>query len=268
MWLILTEPYDDTGAWLADGLRAYAPGPVAHLTTHDFAHRARTSHLVVGGDDWFQVTAENGATIDSRALHGVVNRICALPPGLALRLHDPQRDSAQRNFGLPLLRLLHGFAGPVLNRPTAQGISGDFRLDFEWAALASQAGLSRAPARPTWPTARPPGRIHATEPASDIVPVAVIGDHVLALDEAATRLSSAVISSCRRLAALSRTSLLGLELMRTATGEWLFLRANPRVNLVPGGTDVLAAVARALTIPTVRAQPGRNQPLTALAAGR
>src|SRR5687768_5862165 len=141
MWLILTEPYDDTGAWLADGLSAHAPGPVVHLTTRDFAHRAHTTRLIVGSDDWFRITVDNGVTIDSRSLRGVVNRICALPPGLASRLNDPQRDDAQRNFSLPLLRLLHGFPGPVLNRPTAQGVSGDFRLDFEWTALASQAGL-------------------------------------------------------------------------------------------------------------------------------
>jgi hypothetical protein len=260
MWLILTEPYDDTGTWLAEGLRPLTSEAVVHLTTRDLTQRARVCQVVADGESWFRVTVENGRTIDSRTLNGVVNRICALPPGLALRLHDPLRDSAQRNFGLPLLRMLHDVAGPVLNRPTAQGISGDFRLDFEWAALANQVGLPRAPARPAWPPARVPDRSHTNMSASDIVPVAVIGDQVLVLDNVDTRLPGNVIASCRRLAALSRTSLLGLDLMRSSPGEWKFLRANPRVNLVPGGAEVLTAVARALTVATVRPTVGKIQP--------
>lgn len=247
MWLILTEPCDETGAWLADGLRAFAPCPLARYTTRDIAHGARTARVVEGGDDWFQISVDHRATIDSRTLRGVVNRVCALPPGLAFRLQSPHREYAERNFGLPLLQLLHHFNGPVLNRPTAQGISGDFRLDFEWAALASQVGFPRATSRLMWAGSRADERKPEDRDTPDIVSVAVIGDQVVPLTREPTLLPGATIASCRRLAALSRTTLLGLDLLKVPSGEWQFFRANPRTNLIPGGDAVLAAIARALT---------------------
>ncbi len=249
MWLILTEPYDDTGAWLTEGLRAHAPGPVVHLTSHDILHGASTAHGLDEGVAWFHLRLASGLTIDSRTLRGVVNRICALPPGLAFRLRPPHRDSAERNFGLPLLHLLHGFAGPVLNRPTPQGISGDFRLDFEWAALAAQVGFARTPARAMWAT-RP-----SLRNPPDVVTVAVIGDHVLPLDADATEIPAGIVSCCRRLATLSRCNLFGLDLTRTDSDSWHFLRANSRASLIPGGWPVLNAVARALAAPVQRPVP-------------
>lgn len=255
MWLILTEPYDDTGAWLAQGLRPYAPGPVIHLTTRDIAQGASTAHGLENGSAWFQVRLADGATIDSRTLRGVVNRVCALPPGLACRLRSPQRDCAERNFGLPLLHLLHHFDGPVLNRPTAHGISGDFRLDFEWAALASQVGLTRTPSRPVWSTAP------ASRAGPDVASLAVIAEHVVSLPAGAVEVPAHVVICCRRLAALSRTSLLGLDLTRSVEGSWHFLRANPRPNLIPGGDPLLEAVAHSLSTTTPRAAAALHHPL-------
>lgn len=263
MWLILTEPYDDNGAWLAQGLRPHAPGPVVHLTTRDITQGASTAHGCEDGNAWFHVRVASGQTIDSRSLRGVVNRVCALPPGLAFRLSLPLRDSAERNFGLPLLHLLHGFDGPVLNRPTAQGISGDFRIDFEWSTLATQVGFVRTPSRPAWSNRR----TAASE--MDVTQVLVIGEQTIAPDLDAATLPTGVAACCRRLAALSRTSMLGLELTRDANDDWHFLRANSRASLRPGGERALAAVAQALTappapIPAIGTRSSRGNPNSTL----
>ena len=270
MWLVLTEPYDEAGAWLADGLRSHAPFPVTLLTTREITQGAQTTHGSDDGREWFRIQLYNDIVIDSRELRGVVNRVCALPPGLAFRLQAPQRDYAEQNFGLPLLHLLHGFPGPVLNRPTPQGISGDFRLDFEWSALATQVGFSRTPARQLWNKSAPHSRSGSPEKASAVTGVVVVGDQVVPLNESTASLPPFAVSCCRRLAALSRSTLLGLELTRTSGEEWQFLRASLRPNLTPGGARVLAAVARVLSSPedpSVDSTLSRPQGLTAKTHG-
>ena len=241
MILILTEPADSVGSWLADGLQARLPIPVHHLTTEALTAIASVETEQSGESVEFRIHLASGFILDSRMITGVVNRVLALPPGLALRRGTPDRTSAVRNFSSPVWRLLSGFPGAVLNRPSAQGLSGDFRLPSEWAALAQDAGL--APLR--WNPERTESANRPDEEPGGWRRVAVIGDDVVPLDDSG-RLPAAVERCCRAFAASSASDVIGVDLVRFGRSEWHFADVDFRPDLERGGRAALMAVARVL----------------------
>lgn len=246
MWLILSEPCDPAATWLAGGLRSCTPLPVVHFTSSDIGPSACSERGVDGAGVWFSIRTAGGRAIHSRELRGVVNRIWALPPGLAMRMNLPDRRPIVRNIVAPLLRWLHRFPGPVLNRPTAQGLSGDFRLPNEWVALAEESGFFNLPQMSAWREEACPGPEPAA--ADEVTRVVVVGAQVLSLDDPGRAVPGALAARCLRLASVARASLLGIDAVRVFPRDWRFAGATFWPDLTRGGTALLDAVAGALRV--------------------
>jgi hypothetical protein len=175
------------------------------------------------------VTAD-GRVVDSRSVHGVINRLWALPPGLARRMNLPDRRHVVRNFTQPVLRWLSAFPGIVLNRPLAQGLSGDYRLDGEWCMLADRIGFMSAP--DILPA-------DSCGPAARFAKVMVVGTKVVPLQKSRLPLSSVLAEKCLRLAKAARTDLLGIEAVRLWPSNWRFVNASFWPDLHTGGARLL-----------------------------
>jgi hypothetical protein len=72
-------------------------------------------------------------------------------------------------------------------------------------------------------------------------------DTVLVIDRNAFGAAPpSVLSSCKRLAALAGTAILGIEFKAGALGRWTFAGATPQPDLRIGGQPALDALAEAL----------------------
>ena len=145
MWLLLTEPLDTSADWLVVALAQRTGERVLHLTSEDLHTATITAHDTTDHDGWLRLRTLDGRSFDSRAVRGVINRLQALPPGLASRLQLTHQDRMVRTFASPVLRWLNECEGPVLNRPTANGLSGDYRTREDWMAMADRIGFMSAP---------------------------------------------------------------------------------------------------------------------------
>lgn len=187
-----------------------------------------------------EVTLADGRQVASTSVRGVLNRLVqtAWDPG---RVRSEDREYAAQELAAFYMSWLRCLPGPVLNPPTPQGLSGYWRHESEWAVLAAQAGLRTPPL--SMGHGHAPGRwLFPDEEAADptALSVVVVGDAVIG---AAARPD--VGNACRRLAHLSRTPLLGVDLLDDAHGS-TFLHATPHPDLDVWGDDLLVALAGAL----------------------
>ncbi len=238
MWLVLTEPFDPSGDWLAQELAKHASEEVLHLTSRDIAAASQADRGVDDGGVWFRVVAASGRVVESRRLRGVVNRICSSPGALTHSMGGRATESPA--LGAPLMRWLHRWPGPVLNRPNLDGLSGDFRPTFWWLDHAVRAGFAVPRSQQDFGGKSSP----SNDPAS--VWVAVVGDDVRALDDPGRVIATSLRSRCRRLAQATGASILGVEATSTHTGEWTFLGASLRPDLSRGGEALVLSVVHAL----------------------
>jgi len=239
MWLVLTEPFDPSGAWLSAELASRSGEEVQHLTSSDIAAASQADRGVDDEGVWFRVVTSHGRVVDSRKLKGVVNRVCSSPSVIAQAVGRNQ-VGVPRSLGAPLMRWLHRWPGPVLNRPNVDGLSGDFRPTFWWLDHAIKAGFSA-------PRPAPEGEERPAPHANTVsILLAVVGEDIHALDSPSRIIAMSLRSRCRRLAQAAGASILGIEAAPTPTGEWTFLGASLRPDLVRGGDAVVRSVSRAL----------------------
>lgn len=258
MWLILTESHDSSGAWLADGMRERTVQPVLHLHSRDIGPGAECERGMSRDGPWFRLRTERGDVVDSRTLRGVVNRVRALPPGLVQRMSLPDREQVIANFSSPLLRLFRDLPCPVLNRTTAQGLSGDFRIDGEWSALADSAGFLSAPLASTPTVFRSPGRAAPLAELTNVSRVVVIGERVVPLDAATRSVPPALAAKCLKVANAARATFLGIDAVRLFPRDWRFVAANFCPDLRQGESALLDAIAEYLEGPVgeTSSEPG------------
>jgi hypothetical protein len=245
VWLILSEPFDPSGVWLSEELQRRTDEEVVLLTSREISTASQADRGVDDDGVWFRVVA-GGHRVESRTLRGVVNRICSSPSALAHAVHRRGRTDSP-GLGAPLLRWLHRWPGPVLNRPNVDGLSGDFRPTFWWMDHAVKSGFSSPPSgteggdRGLVPRADEPGTAW----------VAVVGADVHGLDDPGRIVPMSLRARCRRLAQSTGASMLGIEAAPGAlSGEWRFVAASLRPDLVRGGEPIVQSIARALGLST------------------
>lgn len=230
MWLVLSPSHDAAAAWACEGLRARGLHPVHHLTTETLAFGVQWEHRIDGGGAHVRLTLPNGLDVRSTEVQGVLNRLLAAPADSTLVARPSDRDYAQQELMAFFMSWLETLPGPVLNPPTAQGLSGAWRHPSEWNCLAAEAGL------PTSPYALS-SRTVLEVPHVPVGRVIVVDGVVVGSVPEATR------EGCRRLAALARTPLLGID-FEPESGT--FAGATPQPELRHGSAPLLDALARAL----------------------
>ena len=146
MVLVLCEESDLAALWAASRLQARGL-TVEIVTGADLAAAERWEHRVGRSGVTLDLTLAGGRRLSSAEVKGGLNRLFFLPSAWLQRIGGPDRDYAIQEMHALYLSWLHALPGPLLNRPTPQGLCGNWRHPSAWAALAARAGLPVAPYR-------------------------------------------------------------------------------------------------------------------------
>jgi len=251
MWLVLCGSTDLPALWAYRGLQSRGLSPLELVSTELLLYNRRCVHRVGSHGASVEMTLADGRTIDSATTRGVLNRLLSVAPDDLITAHPDDRDYATQEQFAYFLSWLSSLPAPTLNPPTPQGLSGQWRHAAEWTWLALQAGLAVVPyaqsARGL--AANPATAAEYATGATIGLTVLVIGPHVVGDD-----VPDDLAAACRRLAALARTPLLGVDFAVHRTGTHQFVQATPWPDLRVGGEQALDALASAL-----RDEPGSRR---------
>ncbi|HVN02285.1 MAG TPA: hypothetical protein VMT68_18950 [Caulobacteraceae bacterium] len=239
MILIVCDDDDLSAAWAADMLSARGLAPTL-LTGRDLADVTHWRHSVAAdGRASLELRLGDGRTLRSDDVSGVLNRLTSVPWSWLSRLGGPDVRYAAQELHALFLSWLQGLPGPMLNRPTPQGLCGNNRHPSAWVALAARAGLPVAPYRQT--SADDPAELWSSPyPAASRSVVAIAGRAIGDAD-----LIAAWGEACVRLSAMSGCALLGVDFAEIDRG-WRFAAATPSPYLASGGPALADALAEAL----------------------
>ncbi len=245
MWLVLCDAHDAAAAWAGQQLRAHGLQPLEILSADQLALSDFQEHRLEGRTGWtLRLRTEAGLQIDGASLQGVLNRLYTVPIGHWRQAPEADQSYVQQELVAFFLSWLFALRCPVINRPTPQGLCGQWRMESEWASLARQAGLPVAPYRQS-----SRDRIDEARGARRLVPQgALVGTTVVMGGRTfGPPLPEALSQACVRLADLSRTALLGIDFVRHEQQAWSFGGASPTPDLRIGGTALVTALLDALT---------------------
>lgn len=245
MWLVLCDTHDSSAAWAGQRLKARGLQPVEILSADELALSDFQEHRLEGRSGWtLRFRTESGVQVDGSRLHGVLNRLYTVPIGHWRRATAADQSYVQQELVAFFLSWLAALRCPVINRPTPQGLSGQWRLESEWAWLARRAGLPTAIYRQT-----SRDRIDEAHGERRLVPkgalvntAIVIGGRVVG-----PALPPALAAACVRLARLAGTQLLGIDFVRDAQQAWSFAGASPTPDLRLGGEALIGTLLDAMT---------------------
>jgi len=244
MWLVLCETQDVAAQWAYLGLRARGVEPLELLTSANLAQAVSWEHRLGDKGAYTTFTLADGRRISSDAVRGALNRLLTAPSALLPLARPSEKEYASQELVSFFLSWLHSLPGPVLNRATPQGLSGQWRHLSEWVCLAAGAGLpvsSYALSTETG-TGYAPFQSSLAPPGAAVRTVLVLANQVVG-----DSIPEAMAEGCRRLGQLSNTALLGIDFAANAEGYWTFASATPLPDLRPGGEALLDALATELT---------------------
>lgn len=239
-WLVLGEPWDPVGPWLAHGLSER--GLAAWLvTSEELCGATRWNHRLGPGraDASFDILLADGRRLRSDGIGGVVNRLAAIPAAYLVRAAEADRAYVEQEWRALLCSALLALAragAPVVEAAHPYALGGRWRPPAEWALLAARAGLEVAPWRSHESVAE------AAAPAGSVA-VLVVGDAVLG----GSPLSEVTVDACRALARAAGRRILGIDLVpATGASRAAFTGADPMPDLRRGGPPALDALAALL----------------------
>lgn len=241
MYLVLCEAGDPAGPWIQRGLEVRGVGEVALVRSPELAWASYRHEVGRGGTD-LRIGLPGGRVLHLDAIQGTVNRLVTVPGDAATTIRAPDRDYVLNELNAFHLSWLSALRGPVLNRPSVNGLGGRARHLSEWVWLAAQAGLPAPPYREGSDGTPPETDVYAALPGADgpRERVLVVGDAVIGAP------CEGSAAACAALARLAGAGVLGVELTRCGEGCARFAGVTTIPDLVPGGDDVLDALARAL----------------------
>lgn len=242
MWIVLCGATDIPALWAYHGLKARGLAPLEVVSAEMLTHSLHWEHRLNEDGASISITLANGRTIFGTTVRGVLNRLLSASSEHLRMVNPDDSEYAVQEFTAFFMSWLYALPGPVLNRPTPQGLPGQFRHISEWAWLASQAGLSTPNYRQSsgeyTDTTQYERLVPSGTPVTTVLVVSghVVGDHI----------PPGISEGCQRLARLAKTELLGIE-FATHTDHWIFVGATPFPDLRLGGQaflDVLASVMK------------------------
>jgi len=240
MILIVCDDDDVSAAWAAGAFAARGLEAML-LAGRDLADARCWRHAIsASGAASLELTLGDGRVLRTAEVDGVLNRLASVPWSWLSRLGGPDVRYAAQELNALLLSCLNGLPGPVLNRPTPQGLCGANRHPSAWIALGARAGLPVAPYRQTSeddPAALWQGAYASTNRTVITLCGRAFGDPELAADWG---------EECVRLAEASGCGLLGAAFAE-AEGGWRFVGATPSPYLPAGGDALANALAAALS---------------------
>lgn len=245
MWLVLSDAWDASAVWAHAELKARGLQPLEIISADQLALSEFLEHRIEGDQTTLRFRTEAGLQIDAARLSGVLNRLYTVPVTHWRKAPKVDQDYVQQEMVAFFLSWLAALPCTVINRPTPQGLCGQWRQESEWAWLAWQAGLPTAPYRQSCRDRidEMKGERRMVAPGALVRSVIVAGDHVVG-----TPVPQAVLAACLRLARLASTHLLGIDFVDGPAGAWTFAGASPTPDLRVGGAGFIDALMRDLTI--------------------
>jgi len=239
--LVLCEESDLAALWAARCLQSRGL-TVEIVTGVDLAAAERWEHRVGRSGATLDLTLAGGnRRLSSAEVKGGLNRLSFLPSAWLQRVGGPDRDYAIQELHALYLSWLHALPGPLLNRPTPQGLCGNWRHPSAWVALAARAGLPVSPYRQS--SDDDPAELWQPAKLPPAATVFVVGERVIPPAGAPADLHEA----CRRLACAAGASLLGIDFAPSRDAGWEFSGASVMPDLVRGGEPLADALAEAFT---------------------
>lgn len=243
MWMVLCSKADVAALWAYQGLKRRGLSPLVLVTAEVLANSLRWEHRVGPRGADIEIELYDGRRISKRETRGTLNRLQGVPYEQALQIRESDRMYAAQEFTAFFMSWLNALPSPILNRPTVQGLSGQWRHISEWICLASKAGLpvpgycmtSREPADEIHNLGR---LVHAGAP---VITVIVVAGRAICAHAPAH-----ILQASAEVAKLAETELLGLEFIVDSQGSWIFAGATPAPDLRSGGEELLDALFCAL----------------------
>jgi hypothetical protein len=235
MWLLLSEKTDAAALWAYQGLKDRGFAPLEWITPQSLNPSVQWNHRLGEKGNNVQITLADGRKIDNETIQGVINRLVSVPFEWQGLMHPDDREYAIQELTAFYISWLHVLPCPMFNRPTPQGLCGQWRHPSEWLLLAAQAELPTPPYHMSSDSTKDVTDWSLDLPyASSVHTVFVVGDRVIGVPA-----NSPMRSQCQHLAQLSGTQLLGVDFAIAPTKNWLFTGATPFPDLRLGGVDLL-----------------------------
>ena len=238
MWLVLCDDLDAPARWVYDELRARSVS-AAFVPASALARAVRYVHRVGPDGASAEVVLADGRRISTTEVQGTLNRMLGLWPSAAFAA-SPDNDYAVQEVLSMYVSLLQSLRAPILNPPTAQGLSGRMRYTPDWLVLAARSGF--ATTRYTvstregfTPPIHQPVALGAAMSRHNVIVAAgrVFGDP----------LSAPASTAACRLARLAGLQLLGLQLVTHSDGKTWFEAADLYPDLRTGGAGLIDHLA-------------------------
>jgi hypothetical protein len=243
MWLILCSEQDVSALWAYQGLGARDLWPLELVSAEMLPFALRWDHRVSAANTSVSITLADGRVITNAEVRGVLNRLTYVPLGHLAS--NPDHDYASQEYTAFFMSWLGSFRHPVLNPASAQGLSGAWRHISEWVWLAARAGLPTPDYRQT-----SSDEVDESIELRKLFPAGTptITNIVVENKVLGPALPPNIRKGCVRLAKLSGTPLLGVELAVSASAKsWEFAGATPAPDLRLGGEALLDALAITLS---------------------
>jgi hypothetical protein len=241
VYLVLCHPYDAAAIWAHGALGAAVDGRVELVLSSELARAVRWRHRVTaGGGLDLCVELDDGRELRSSEVHGVLNRLMSAPLEVVAAGDSDDAEYATAELVAFYMSWLNAF-GVTINRPTPLGLCGAWRHGSEWAVLAARAGLDAPDYRQSDDDPPEHGFGSLAPPGAALTSVLELRGELFG-----PALAGDVAEACVRLAELSGTDLLGIDLCAPASGAPALAYATPWPDLRRGGAPLIGALARAL----------------------
>jgi hypothetical protein len=250
MWLVLCDANDASAILAYQALRARGIEPLELVVADALSLAEEWEHRIEGDAASVRCRLGDGRSFDSGALRGVLNRLYTAPTAHWRAAAKADQEYVQQELIAFFLSWLNLLPCPVINRPTPQGLCGQWRSESEWVWLAQGAGLPVASYRQS-----SYDRIDEMKGEKRLLIPGVPTKTVIVVGDAVTGVSvpDEVSAACRRLAKTAGVELLGVDFLHGAAGEWTFAGANPMPDLRHGGPALIDALVGALGMEAVPA---------------
>jgi hypothetical protein len=243
MWLVLCDTDDVSALWAYQGLKARGLVPLELVSAETLSYGLHWEHRLSGEQASVEIQLADGRQICGEQINGVLNRLLTIPTLHWRNASAIDRDYVIQELTAFYLSWLHALRCPMLNRPTPQGLSGQWRQESEWVWSAAQAGLPTPVYRQTsFDQIDPMRGDRRLVQSSEAVKTVIVVDGC----PVGAAAPAEVLDGCCRLAERSGTDLLGIEFVSGSAGDWTFVGATPMPDLRLGGRALLDALALAL----------------------
>lgn len=243
MWLILCEINDKSSFWAFQGLKKRELEPICLITTDDLAYGVSWEHRIGTTGAYTKIKLADHREISSQNLKGVLNRLITPSPKNLDLIFPADRAYVTQELKTFFLSWLYSLPQPIINRPSPQGLSGQWRHQSEWIFMGARAGLPTQSYRQSSRDIEgsffdhvPPIPSGAFVIQIIIVNGTVVGDSV----------PESIRKGCQRIAEMSGNQLLGLTFIVDQHEKWNLVNANTHPDLEGGGDALLDALEIAL----------------------